>query len=172
MAPKKSEKVRKLVPLKVPYEELRPFRHELRELRLEFLLWNWNCVSASICKEVLDNSATKGEELRGNEWMEDCRLQRSEEKGDRVGDHAHLTAGAHDLCDGLASRILRTHFEGTARILGKDLSRSCLGECRLLVDGTFDQSHHSLSGEFLSRNGIAYEGGGETISERAGNPDG
>ncbi|OAE21290.1 hypothetical protein AXG93_868s1280 [Marchantia polymorpha subsp. ruderalis] len=69
MAPKKSEKVRKLVPLKVPYEELRPFRHELRELRLEFLLWNWNCVSASICKEVLDNSATEGKELRGNSML-------------------------------------------------------------------------------------------------------
>ncbi|OAE32404.1 hypothetical protein AXG93_3671s1230 [Marchantia polymorpha subsp. ruderalis] len=63
MAPKKSEKVRKLVPLKMPYEELRPFRHELRELRLEFLLWNWNCVSTSM--EVMDKSATEGEELRG-----------------------------------------------------------------------------------------------------------
>ncbi|OAE29583.1 hypothetical protein AXG93_4003s1040 [Marchantia polymorpha subsp. ruderalis] len=69
MAPKKSEKVRKLVPLKVPYEELRPFRHELRELRLEFLLWNWNYVSASIWKEVMDKSATEGEELRGNPML-------------------------------------------------------------------------------------------------------
>ncbi|OAE33804.1 hypothetical protein AXG93_4553s1000 [Marchantia polymorpha subsp. ruderalis] len=69
MVPKKSEKVRKMVPLKVPYEKLRPFRHELSELRLEFLLWNWNCVSASIWKEVMDKSATKGEELRGNPML-------------------------------------------------------------------------------------------------------
>ncbi|OAE32385.1 hypothetical protein AXG93_3671s1040 [Marchantia polymorpha subsp. ruderalis] len=69
MTLKKSEKVRKLVPLKVPYEELRPFRHELRELRLEFLLWNWNCVSASICKEVMDKSTVEGEELRGDPML-------------------------------------------------------------------------------------------------------
>ncbi|OAE25630.1 hypothetical protein AXG93_2506s1100 [Marchantia polymorpha subsp. ruderalis] len=66
MAPKKSEKVRELVPLNVLYEELRSFKHELRELRLDFLLWNWNCVSASIWKEVMDKSATEGKELRGN----------------------------------------------------------------------------------------------------------
>ncbi|OAE28913.1 hypothetical protein AXG93_4891s1020 [Marchantia polymorpha subsp. ruderalis] len=67
MAPtKKSEKVRKLVPLKVPYEDLRPFRRELSELRLEFLLWNWNCISASICKEIMDKNQTEGEDLRGN----------------------------------------------------------------------------------------------------------
>ncbi|OAE31113.1 hypothetical protein AXG93_150s1020 [Marchantia polymorpha subsp. ruderalis] len=69
MASKKSEKVRKLVPLKVSYKELRPFRRELSELRLEFLLWNWNCVSASICKEVLDKSMTKGKELCGNPML-------------------------------------------------------------------------------------------------------
>lgn len=38
--PKKSDKVRKLVPLKVHYEELQPFRRELSELHLDFLLWN------------------------------------------------------------------------------------------------------------------------------------
>lgn len=69
MAPKKSDKVRKLVPLKMPYEELRPFKRELSELRLEFLLWNWNCVSASICKEVMDKSTTEGQELRGNPML-------------------------------------------------------------------------------------------------------
>ncbi|OAE24398.1 hypothetical protein AXG93_4530s1000 [Marchantia polymorpha subsp. ruderalis] len=36
----------------VSYEELRPFRRKLSELRLDFLLWNWNCVSASICSDV------------------------------------------------------------------------------------------------------------------------
>ncbi|OAE20094.1 hypothetical protein AXG93_2611s1000 [Marchantia polymorpha subsp. ruderalis] len=79
MALKKSEKVRKLVPLKVPYEELRPFRHE---------------------------------------------------------DHAQLTAGTHDLWDGLAGGILQTHFEGTTRTLGKDLLRSCLCECVWSMDGS------------------------------------
>ncbi|OAE27859.1 hypothetical protein AXG93_3459s1020 [Marchantia polymorpha subsp. ruderalis] len=69
MAPKKSDRVKKLVPLKVPYEELRPFRRELRELRLEFRLWNWNCVSASICKEVMDKNVNEGEELRGNPML-------------------------------------------------------------------------------------------------------
>ncbi|OAE31763.1 hypothetical protein AXG93_4874s1280 [Marchantia polymorpha subsp. ruderalis] len=64
MAPKKSDKVSKLVPLKVPYEELRPFRRELSKLRLDFLLWNLNCVSASICKEIMDKNTTEGVELR------------------------------------------------------------------------------------------------------------
>ncbi|OAE22796.1 hypothetical protein AXG93_2035s1800 [Marchantia polymorpha subsp. ruderalis] len=67
--PKKSEKLRKLVPLKVPYEELRPFRRELSELPLEFLLWNWNCVSASICKEIVDKNKTEGGDLRGNPML-------------------------------------------------------------------------------------------------------
>ncbi|OAE30296.1 hypothetical protein AXG93_3964s1090 [Marchantia polymorpha subsp. ruderalis] len=53
MAPKKSDKVRKLVPLKVPYEELRSFRRDLSELRLEFLLWNWNCVSVGFFERIL-----------------------------------------------------------------------------------------------------------------------
>ncbi|OAE20097.1 hypothetical protein AXG93_2611s1040 [Marchantia polymorpha subsp. ruderalis] len=66
---KKSEMVRKLVPLKVPYEELRSFRRELSELRLEFLLWNWNCISANICKEIMDKSTIEGEELRGNSML-------------------------------------------------------------------------------------------------------
>ncbi|OAE24344.1 hypothetical protein AXG93_4343s1090 [Marchantia polymorpha subsp. ruderalis] len=69
MAPKKSNKVRKLVPLKVPYVKLRSFRRELIKLRLDFLLWNWNCVSASICKEIMDKNATEGEELQvTNGW--------------------------------------------------------------------------------------------------------
>ncbi|OAE21890.1 hypothetical protein AXG93_1998s1300 [Marchantia polymorpha subsp. ruderalis] len=70
MAPiKKSEKVRKLVPLKVTYEELRPFRRKLSEFRLEFLLRNWNCVSVSICKEIVDKNKTEGEDLRGNPML-------------------------------------------------------------------------------------------------------
>ncbi|OAE32850.1 hypothetical protein AXG93_1409s1170 [Marchantia polymorpha subsp. ruderalis] len=56
--PKKSDKVRKLVPLKVPYEELRPFMRELSKLRLDFLVWNWNCISASIYKEIMDKNET------------------------------------------------------------------------------------------------------------------
>ncbi|OAE26459.1 hypothetical protein AXG93_815s1210 [Marchantia polymorpha subsp. ruderalis] len=54
--PKTNDRVRKLVPLKVPYEELRPYRRELSELHLDFLLWNWNCISASICKEIMDKN--------------------------------------------------------------------------------------------------------------------
>ncbi|OAE18955.1 hypothetical protein AXG93_1976s1620 [Marchantia polymorpha subsp. ruderalis] len=69
MAPKKNDKVRKLVPLKVPYVELRPFRFELSKLRLDFLLWNWNCVSTSICKEIMDKNETKGKELQGNTML-------------------------------------------------------------------------------------------------------
>ncbi|OAE30334.1 hypothetical protein AXG93_4201s1350 [Marchantia polymorpha subsp. ruderalis] len=67
--PKKSDKVRKLVPLKEPYEELRSFRRELSELRLDFLLWNWNCISASICKEIRDKKKTESEYLQGNPML-------------------------------------------------------------------------------------------------------
>lgn len=67
--PKMNDKVRKLVPLKVPYEELRLFRRELSELHLDFLLWNWNCTSASLCKEIMDKNRTKGEDLRGNSML-------------------------------------------------------------------------------------------------------
>ncbi|OAE30335.1 hypothetical protein AXG93_4201s1360 [Marchantia polymorpha subsp. ruderalis] len=69
MGPKKSDKVWKLIPMKVPYEELRPFQCELSELRLEFLFWNWNCVSASICKEIIDKNHTEGVELQGNSML-------------------------------------------------------------------------------------------------------
>lgn len=67
--PKKSDKVRKLVPLKVLYGELRPLRRELSELRLNFLLWNWNCISASICKEIMDKNKTEGEDHRCNPML-------------------------------------------------------------------------------------------------------
>ncbi|OAE32997.1 hypothetical protein AXG93_4678s1010 [Marchantia polymorpha subsp. ruderalis] len=56
--------------MKVPYEELLPFKRELSELRLELLFWNWNCVSASICKEIMDKNVTKGVELQGNERVD------------------------------------------------------------------------------------------------------
>ncbi|OAE22910.1 hypothetical protein AXG93_2777s1020 [Marchantia polymorpha subsp. ruderalis] len=62
--PKKSDKVQKLVPLKVPYEELRPFRRELSKLCFDFFLCNWNCISASIYKEIMDKNKTEGEYLR------------------------------------------------------------------------------------------------------------
>lgn len=62
MAPSKTPKV---ILLKVPYEELRPYRRELSELHLDLLLWNWNCVSASICKEIMDKNRNEGEDLRG-----------------------------------------------------------------------------------------------------------
>ncbi|OAE21819.1 hypothetical protein AXG93_1855s1000 [Marchantia polymorpha subsp. ruderalis] len=82
MGPKKSDKVRKLVPMKVPYEELRPFKRELSELRLEFLFWNWNCVSVSICKEIIDKNQTEGVELRGgtvtpDQWALARKLQKA-----------------------------------------------------------------------------------------------
>ncbi|OAE31110.1 hypothetical protein AXG93_1928s1030 [Marchantia polymorpha subsp. ruderalis] len=69
MGPNKSDEVRKLVPMQVPYKELRPFRRELSELRLEFLFWNWKCVSASICKGIMDKNQTEGVELRGNSML-------------------------------------------------------------------------------------------------------
>ncbi|OAE32393.1 hypothetical protein AXG93_3671s1120 [Marchantia polymorpha subsp. ruderalis] len=40
--PKTNDKVRKLVPQKVPYE------HELSELHFDLLLWNWNCISVDV----------------------------------------------------------------------------------------------------------------------------
>ncbi|OAE26810.1 hypothetical protein AXG93_215s1060 [Marchantia polymorpha subsp. ruderalis] len=92
--------------MKVPYEELRPFRRELSELQLEFIFWNWNCVSASICKEIMDKNMTEGVELRGDERVEDSGLHRSKEKGDCVEDYAHLATSAYDVCDGLAGRVL------------------------------------------------------------------
>ncbi|OAE29486.1 hypothetical protein AXG93_1433s1040 [Marchantia polymorpha subsp. ruderalis] len=70
MAPLKTkDKVQKLVPLKVLYKELRPFMRELSKLHLDFLLWNWNCISASICKEIIDKNQTKGMDLRGNPML-------------------------------------------------------------------------------------------------------
>ncbi|OAE20806.1 hypothetical protein AXG93_1748s1110 [Marchantia polymorpha subsp. ruderalis] len=108
MGPKKSDKVRKLLPMKVPYEELQPFSRELGELRLEFLFWNWNwnCVSASICKEIMDKNVTEGVKLRGDERMEDSGLHKSEEKGDCVGNYAHLATSTYDVCDGLAGALV------------------------------------------------------------------
>lgn len=66
---KTNDKVRKLVSLKVPYEELRPFRRDLRELHLDFLIWNWNSISASICKEIMDKNRNEGEDLGGNSML-------------------------------------------------------------------------------------------------------
>ncbi|OAE23652.1 hypothetical protein AXG93_2079s1000 [Marchantia polymorpha subsp. ruderalis] len=97
--------------MKVPYKELRPFRCELSELQLEFLFWNWNCVSASICKEIIDKNRTKGVELRGNERVEDNGLHRSEDKGYSVGNYAHLATNAYDVCDGMAGMRLLTREE-------------------------------------------------------------
>ncbi|OAE23872.1 hypothetical protein AXG93_3001s1000 [Marchantia polymorpha subsp. ruderalis] len=69
MTPSKTAKGWKLVPLKLSYEELRPYRWKLSELHLDFLLWNWNCVSASICKEITDKNRNEGEDLRGNPML-------------------------------------------------------------------------------------------------------
>lgn len=66
MAPPTIAKVQKLVPLKVPYAELRPYRQELIELHLDFLIWDWNCVSETICKEMMDKNRNKRDDLRGN----------------------------------------------------------------------------------------------------------
>ncbi|OAE32879.1 hypothetical protein AXG93_3052s1090 [Marchantia polymorpha subsp. ruderalis] len=120
----------------------------------------------------MDKNAIKGVELRGDKRVEDSGLHRSEEKSDCFGNYAYLATGAHNVRDGLASRIPRTNPEGTESTLGKDDLRSCLGECGLPVNGTVDQSHHSFSGEFLSRHGAAYERGGETNSKGVRNLDG
>ncbi|OAE29846.1 hypothetical protein AXG93_339s1040 [Marchantia polymorpha subsp. ruderalis] len=78
MAPLTIAKVRKLVSLKMPDAELRPYRRELIELHLDFLVWDWNCVSATICKEIIDKNRNKRDDLRGNpmlctidHWMRD-----------------------------------------------------------------------------------------------------
>ncbi|OAE23091.1 hypothetical protein AXG93_2590s1010 [Marchantia polymorpha subsp. ruderalis] len=63
---KTKDTVRKLVLRKMPYEELRHYRRELIELHLDFLLWNWNFILASICKEIMDKNRNDGEDLRGN----------------------------------------------------------------------------------------------------------
>ncbi|OAE32017.1 hypothetical protein AXG93_4378s1000 [Marchantia polymorpha subsp. ruderalis] len=44
-------------------------RRELSELHLDFLLWNWNCISASICKEIMDKNQTEGKDLQGNPML-------------------------------------------------------------------------------------------------------
>lgn len=69
VAPPTTAKVRKLVLLKVPYAELQPYRQKLVELHLDFLLWDWNCVSATICKEMVDNNRNEGYDLRGNPML-------------------------------------------------------------------------------------------------------
>ncbi|OAE29425.1 hypothetical protein AXG93_4548s1020 [Marchantia polymorpha subsp. ruderalis] len=38
-------------------------------LHLKFLLWNWNCVSATICNEMMDNNRNEGDNLRGNPML-------------------------------------------------------------------------------------------------------
>lgn len=101
--------------------------------------------------------------------MEDRRLPGSEGTSDCTGNHAHLATAAHDVCDSLASGVLRTSLAGTVSALGKSLLRSCLGECELPVDGAIRQPFDPLPCEFLSRHGIAYEGGREEISEGTGN---
>lgn len=101
--------------------------------------------------------------------MEDRRLPRPEETDDCTGHHAHLANAAHDLCHGLAGGVLRTSLEGTEGTMGKNLLRSCLSECELVVDGAVGQSFDSFPCEFLSRHGIAYKGRGEAISEGAKN---
>lgn len=67
--PPMTAKVQKLVMLKVSYAELRPYRRELVELHLEFLLWDWNCVSATICKDMMDKNCNEGDDLRGNPML-------------------------------------------------------------------------------------------------------
>ncbi|OAE25405.1 hypothetical protein AXG93_4620s2200 [Marchantia polymorpha subsp. ruderalis] len=145
--PKKSDKVWKLVPLKVLYEELRPFRCELSELRFNFLLWNWNCISVSICKEIMDKNETEGEDLGDNpmlwtieiwakatlefreardEWMEDRRLPGSEETGDCTGDYAYLATGAHDLSQVKEPKTITVDFRGRSAKSGE--AKTAIGE--------------------------------------------
>ncbi|OAE34508.1 hypothetical protein AXG93_1299s1220 [Marchantia polymorpha subsp. ruderalis] len=69
MTPPTTAKVQKLILLKVPYAELRPYRRELVELHLDFLLWDWNCVSASICKEMMNKNRNEGDHLKNNSML-------------------------------------------------------------------------------------------------------
>lgn len=67
--PKTNDRVRKLIQLKVPYEESRSYRRELSELHLDLLLWSWNCISANICKEIMNKNWNDGEYFRGNPML-------------------------------------------------------------------------------------------------------
>lgn len=56
----------KLILLKVPHVELRNYRQNLITACFDFLLWDWNCVSATICHELMDKNKNEGIDLRGN----------------------------------------------------------------------------------------------------------
>ncbi|OAE30810.1 hypothetical protein AXG93_857s1120 [Marchantia polymorpha subsp. ruderalis] len=71
---------------------------------------------------------------QGTNGWKTRRLQGSEETSDCTKNHAHLATAAYDICDGLASGVLRASLEWTEGALGKSLLRSCLGECELPVD--------------------------------------
>ncbi|OAE28516.1 hypothetical protein AXG93_2469s1000 [Marchantia polymorpha subsp. ruderalis] len=109
--PKKGDKVRKLVPLKVVYKKLPPFRRELSELRLDFLLWNWNRISASICKEIMDKNKTEGEDLRGNPMLWTIEHWAKVGFFERVmkGQRVHWARIFYDL---VWVRIAKTEIEG------------------------------------------------------------
>ncbi|OAE19347.1 hypothetical protein AXG93_3548s1000 [Marchantia polymorpha subsp. ruderalis] len=83
MAPSTIAKVQKLVPLKVPYAELRPYRQELIELHLDFLIWDWNCVSETILNFYRGMGLlTKEEEKRFPKELEMLANESSEETED------------------------------------------------------------------------------------------
>ncbi|OAE33771.1 hypothetical protein AXG93_4361s1040 [Marchantia polymorpha subsp. ruderalis] len=184
MGPKKSDKVLKLVSMKVPYEELRPFRRELSELRLEFLFWNWNCVSASICKEIIDKNQTEGVELRGNpmlwtieHWTKamgpcagsdgDILFERSSVGLTRTKEFSHRPL--------FSLRRQGTNGRKTSDYIDPKRRATALGIMHILRPArttTIGQSSHSLLGDFLPRQRVAYERGGEAISKEAENLDG
>lgn len=66
MTPPAKATLRKSVALKVPYVQLQTYRRELVALHLNFLPWDWNCVLATICKEMMDNSQNESDNLCGN----------------------------------------------------------------------------------------------------------
>ncbi|OAE32869.1 hypothetical protein AXG93_955s1070 [Marchantia polymorpha subsp. ruderalis] len=65
----KKDAVPKLIPLRVPDVELRKYRRELIKMRLDFLLWDWNCVLATICKEMINKNRLEGTDLRVNPML-------------------------------------------------------------------------------------------------------
>lgn len=56
----------KLILLKVADVELKNYRQELITARLNFLLRNWNCMSAKICQKLMDKNRHEGTNFQVN----------------------------------------------------------------------------------------------------------
>lgn len=68
-------------------------------------LFEKNSVGLTRTKKILLRTTLQFGET-GNKRVEDSGLHKSEEKGDTVGNYAHLATSAYDVCDGLAGRVL------------------------------------------------------------------